>query len=75
MNTSAGAKFPPLAKKPITIGTMIEAKPPIKLKTPPVKPTKCLGASVETNTHVIEARPFPKNAIAINMIMRDVLFT
>lgn len=36
MNTSAGAKLPPFAKKPITIGTIIEARPPIKLKLHPL---------------------------------------
>ena len=72
---NAGEKLPSETKKPITIGTTTAAKPPIKLKTPPVNPTKCFGARVDTNTHVIEASPLPKKAIAINNIIKDGLLT
>ena len=55
MKMRAGVKLRCRAKKPITPGTIIDARPPIKLKAPPVNPIKCTGASVETKTHVIEA--------------------
>ena len=75
MNTSAGAKLPPFARKPITIGTTIDAILPIKLNTPPVSPTISFEANVGTNTQVMEASPFPKKAKVINKIIRLGLFT
>ncbi len=55
-----GRKASPFARKPMTIGTITEARLPTKLNTPPVSPIKCLGAKDDTSTHVMEARPFPK---------------
>ena len=72
MNTRAGLKFPPLARYPITIGTTIDAKLPMKLKTPPVNPIKCLGDNIETKTQEINAIPAPKKANDMNEITRDV---
>lgn len=60
INVRAGAKLPPFTKKPMTIGIIIEAVPPMKLKTPPAIPISRFGANRETNTHVIEAKPLPK---------------
>lgn len=72
---SAGLKFPPLTNKPITSGTTMDARLPIKLKTPPVNPIKCFGARVETKTQVIVAKPFPKKASAIKKMMSAGLLT
>ncbi len=66
MNTSAGLKFPPLARYPMTIGTTMDAKLPVKLKMPPVNPIKCLGDNSETNTQEINAMPAPKKANDMN---------
>ena len=71
----ANVKLPSRAKKPMTIGTTIDANPPIKLNTPPVNPIRCLGARVETKTQVIDAKPFPKKAMVIKKIISGVLFT
>ena len=73
--TSAGLKFPPLARTPITIGTIIDARLPIKLKMPPVRPIKCLGDKSETNTQEIQAIPTPKNESDIKEIMSAVSLT
>ena len=54
---------------PITKGTTTADRPPAKLKTPPIKPTKRFGAKSETNTHVIDAKPLPKNAMARKRII------
>ncbi|WP_350300974.1 hypothetical protein [Peribacillus frigoritolerans] len=52
-----------MARKPITIGIIIDAVPPMKLNVPPAIPISRFGANNETNTQVIEAEPFPKKAI------------
>ena len=62
MYSKAGLKSPSSAKYPITMGVIAAANPPIKLKTPPISPINLFGAKSETNTHVIEANPFPKKA-------------
>ena len=72
INTRAGLKFPPLAKYPITIGTTIDAKLPMKLKTPPVNPIKCLGDNIETKTQEIKAIPAPKKASDMKKITMAV---
>ena len=48
IKVSAGAKSPPFARKPITIGIIIDAVPPMKLKVPPAIPISLFGASNET---------------------------
>ena len=68
----AGANESPLAKKPITIGVAIADRLPIKLNTPPVRPSNRAGAKVETNDQVIDASPLPKNASARNAITNGV---
>ena len=45
---------------PITKGTTTADRPPAKLKTPPIKPTKRFGVKSETNTHVIDANHYQK---------------
>ena len=72
IKTSAGLKFPPLARNPITIGTTIDARFPMKLNTPPVNPIKCFGESKETKIQEINAIPAPKNAAAIKKMTRVV---
>ena len=74
-NTSAGLKFPPLARYPMTIGTTMDARLPAKLKIPPVNPIRCLGDNSDTNTQEINAMPAPKKARDMNEIMRAVSFT
>ena len=75
MNSKAGSKLPWRTKYPIIIGITTEAKLPIKLNTPLVTPIRSLGASVETNTQVIVAKPLPKKATAIKKMIQAVLST
>ena len=75
IKNNAGLKSPFLTRKPITNGTETEDKFPMKLNPPPVNPMRFFGASNETNTHVIDAMPFPKNAIAINKMISAGLLT
>lgn len=59
----------------LTIGIIIDAVPSMKLKIPPAIPISLFGASNETNTQGIEAKPSPKKAIHMNKITRLVLST
>jgi hypothetical protein len=67
-------KLDPLIKNSITTGTMIAAKLPTKLKTPPVSPMSLTGAIVETSGQVIEAKPLPKNAHVKEAVTYNGLF-
>ena len=62
MKTRAGLKSPSRVRYPIAMGTTMDAKLPIKLKTPPVRPIRCLGDKSETKTQEINAIPAPKKA-------------
>lgn len=45
------------------------ARPPTKLNTPPVRPIRRIGARDDTSDQVMEAKPFPKNATAIRVMI------
>src|SRR5258708_40231096 len=62
MNINADSKCPSLTSTPITIGTAMADRLPMKLNIPPVRRIRLFGASAETNAQVIDAMPFPKNA-------------
>src|SRR5476651_1861338 len=68
----AGAKESPVARKPMTMGVVIADRLPMKLKVPPVNPSKRAGARVETSDQVIDASPLPKNANARKAITNGV---
>ncbi|KAG1167736.1 hypothetical protein G6F35_017638 [Rhizopus arrhizus] len=68
----AGAKLSFDTRKPITIGVQIDDRLPTKLKTPPVRPKRRTGASVDTSDHVIDASPLPKKATARKNITHGV---
>lgn len=73
IKNKAGLKSPSLTKNPIAVGTTIAESPPIKLNTPPTKPIKCFGAIKDTKTQFMDANPLPKNAMAKNRIIKNVL--
>ena len=75
INTSAGLKFPPRIRKPMAMGTTMDAKLPAKLNIPPVNPIRCLGDNNDTNTQEIIAMPAPKKASDINEMIRVVSST
>ena len=49
----------------------------IRLNTPPVRPSKRVGANADTNDHVMEAKPLPKKASAkkIKMAVKQLAVT
>ena len=57
-----------LTMAPITIGVMIPAKLPIKLKTPPARPTARIGAISPTVVQMVAAIPLPKKAKVMKAI-------
>ena len=54
----------------MTIGITMEERAPHRLKIPPARPSKLLGAKIVTNTQVIVASPFPKKATDIKVMIR-----